>query len=327
MSSEPVTAADVEGARVDVTRLRIDPRALTGEIDVDAIEADISILAARPRHHATEPAALEAGVEHIRGELEATGLPVHEVLTEYEGYETPALYATLAGTECPDRVIVLGAHYDTVAGPPGADDNASGVAAMLELARALADTPLPATVVFAAFPFEELGPPWLGSSAVADQFLDGGDEVIGMVSLEMIGYTDPGPDQLFDGPADYIAYLGNLESAPLVHTFEAAALVWAASAPPVQAHSLDPQAVPDIARSDHVAFWDRDTPAFMATDTANLRNPHYHEPSDTVDELDLEFATAVTQALAAGTVAYASVDTDGSGTPDACQSGAPTVRN
>ena len=129
--------------------------------------------------------------------------------------------ARIAGTRCASHDFVIGAHYDTVAGSPGADDDASGVAGVLAFARALALQPLPATVVLAAFPFEEDPGDFAGSNALAGE-LTRTEKVIGMVSLEMIGYTSSQTAPFFGGRGDFLAYVGNPAAKPLIATFVSA---------------------------------------------------------------------------------------------------------
>jgi hypothetical protein len=206
-------------------------------------------------------------------------------------------------------VFVVGAHYDSVPESPGADDDASGVAGMLEMARALADTPLPATVWFTGFTMEENG--LIGSRHMAVEAYGAGTPIVGMYSLEMLGYTAP--------EAGFIAVIGNEASARLVDAFERAAdsyvpeLAYGAGTVPGNGEEQ-----PDVRRSDHAPFWDMGYQALMATDTANFRNPNYHQPTDTIDTLDFVFATNVTKAMLATTVDYLTHDGDGDGQPDAC---------
>ncbi len=197
-----------------------------------------------------------------------------------------------------DRPILIGAHYDTVPGSPGADDNASGVAVLLELGRLLAESPAQWPIRLVAFDMEEYG--LSGSRAYAAHLKQQRQKLRLMLGLEMLGYrsSEPGSQSyplyspvlrlLYPDRGDFIGLIGNLRAIPeLRHLSKAmrqaqAQCYWL----PVP---LLGWAVPDTRRSDHSPFWDRGDRAIMVTDTANLRNPNYHTASDTLDTLDLDF--------------------------------------
>jgi Zn-dependent M28 family amino/carboxypeptidase len=202
------------------------------------------------------------------------------------------------GTGTSDEALVIGAHYDTVMGSPGADDNASGVAGLLELARLTNKSPMPLSVRFVAFTLEE--PPVfrssrMGSMVCAERFRKEDVRLRGMVSLEMIGYyTDEPHSQYYPiggfrlaypDRGNFIAFVGNIASRRFTKELKAA----------FKAHSFLPveslntiSAVPGIDFSDHRSFWKYGYRAFMITDTAFYRNPHYHAPSDLARTLDYE---------------------------------------
>jgi hypothetical protein len=194
------------------------------------------------------------------------------------------------------RRIVVGAHYDTAGPYPGADDNGSGIAGLIELARRLGAEPLPVPVELVAYSLEE--PPYFGSeymgSAVHAKLLKiDGVELRAMLSLEMIGYfTDrphsqdfpaPGLSLLYPSTGNFIAVVGKLGQGALVHRIKAAM----AAATPLPVHSIAaPRFLAGVGLSDHASYWDQGYPAVMITDTAFFRNPHYHTRSDTPDTLD-----------------------------------------
>ncbi len=204
-------------------------------------------------------------------------------------------------------LILVGAHYDSVPNSPGADDNASAVSALLEIGRCLKKNPPAGPVMLVAFALEEYG--FLGSQVVARRVRKENRSLGGMLSLEMLGYTDrnPGAQRYpslvdpaqYPDAGDFIAVVGNAHSAGLVQSV-VAGMKW--SQPALGVESLivpgNGEAIPDVRRSDHVPFWEAGYPAVMVTDTANFRNPHYHQPTDTLDTLDLEFLADVTRALA-----------------------------
>jgi Zn-dependent M28 family amino/carboxypeptidase len=271
------------------------------------LEADVRRLARTPRHVLDDVEQARAAAESVAATFAGLGLAVEQVEVPDRGVVLPAVWACVPGMAT-DDAIVFSAHYDTVRGTPGADDNASGVAGVLELARVLRESPLPVSVVLAAVPFEEGdsvepgGGFFAGAAALAAR-LCATSRVIGMVSLEMIGFTSDRPDELVDGVGDYLALVGDPAAAGLVETFAAAADGRCGAR--VVAATFDLGENADIARSDHVAFWAHSVPAAMATDTANFRNPHYHRPSDTPDTLDVAFMASAVRALLLGAEAYA----------------------
>jgi Zn-dependent M28 family amino/carboxypeptidase len=188
---------------------------------------------------------------------------------------------------------------------------------MLEIARVLRSRPLPMTVRFIGFPFEEIG--LHGSSQAAEKLADEGADVTGMVSLEMIGFSAPHEDDAFLGVRiDYLATVGDPPSEYLARVFGAAHYEYVLDrfAP---AAVIDPSTLGDILRSDHAEFWREGFRALLITDTSNFRNPNYHQPSDTLASLDLDFLTDATRATAAGLVAFGLLDADDDRTPDVCQ--------
>lgn len=204
--------------------------------------------------------------------------------------------------------VVIGAHYDTVPGCPGADDNATGVAVLLELARQASQQPFRRPVRLVAFDLEEYG--LVGSHAYAQAIQ--GQPVYLMLSLEMLGYcvrqTSERPSQtypltslayIYPKTGDFIALIGNWQTMPTMWRFGRAfkaAGVNCAWLPMINRG----RPLPMTRRSDHAPFWDAGYNAIMVTDTAELRNPHYHRSSDTLATLDLEFLTQVCLGLSKG---------------------------
>ena len=203
--------------------------------------------------------------------------------------------------------LLIGAHYDTVAGSPGADDNASALAVLLESASRLKDRPLARPVWFAAFCLEEHG--LLGSRAFISGLKQAGQPLDGAIVLECVGYasreagsqrTPPGVPIPVPTVGNFLGIVGNEASRDLVAAVDRSARR-AARAIPTLALAVPGRGenLPDVRRSDHAAFWDEGYRAVMLTDTANFRNPHYHQPSDTLDTLDLDFLEGVTEIVVA----------------------------
>jgi Zn-dependent M28 family amino/carboxypeptidase len=200
--------------------------------------------------------------------------------------------------------LILAAHYDTVEGSPGADDNASALAVLLETARRLRGTDRSREVLCIGFCLEEEN--LLGSRAYAAELKAAGQHVAGAIVLECVGFAcgrdgsqtvPPGVPIAVPTVGNFLAIVGNAASAAL------AASVARAAGPHVPVVPLvipgNGERLPDARRSDHAAFWDHGFPAVMLTDTANFRNPHYHRPTDTLETLDLAFLADVAAAVTA----------------------------
>jgi hypothetical protein len=255
---------------------------------------------ARPRHARWDPVGLLSVRSHLRERLSALG-PVEE---QHFGSGADAginLILRLNGRRNDLPPLLVAAHYDGPLHSIGADDNASGLAALLELARRWAADPPQRPVWIVAFDQEEWG--CLGSKALAAELKRQGQRLALMVSLEMLAFT--GAEQRYPMPAlrwiygrrgDFIAVIGNLRALPLLpglsHRLGRHVRTRLLAVP------LRGRILPDVRRSDHSPFWDAGYRAVMVTDTSFLRNPHYHRMSDTVATLDLNFFTRVTGGLA-----------------------------
>jgi Zn-dependent M28 family amino/carboxypeptidase len=252
-----------------------------------------------PRHARWDPLGLMGVRDALRERLSALG-PLEEHCFHTGSDEGCNLILRLPGRESQRRPLLVGAHYDGPLHSPGADDNASGVAALLELARRWAQQPPRRPVWLVAFDQEEWG--MLGSAALAAQVKQAGQPLKLMVSLEMLAYTSPG--QVYPHPAmravygdrgDFIALVANAGAGLLLPGL---ARAMGQHVPtkvlPVPNGGRD---IPDVRLSDHSPFWDQGYDALMATDTSFMRNPHYHQMSDTVETLDLPFFAQVVEGL------------------------------
>ena len=272
------------------------------------LEADVRALSV-VRHPVAAPEALAAAEDYVALELGSAGLRVERQLFEWNRTEFHNVVATCEGRE-PDRpMVVVGAHFDTRAETPGADDNASGVAAMLEVARMLRGSRLAATVQLVGFNLEELQRRpvhyALGSRAYARWLRERRQRVAGALVLEMLGFTQPRQGappgaRLFAAvprTGDFLSAVGDRQSRALLAAFERAARPHV----PVSVLTVPLRGwlLPDTRRSDNCRFWDAGYPALMVTDTADFRNPHYHRTSDTPDTLDYVFLTRATAAVEA----------------------------
>jgi len=226
----------------------------------------------------------------------------------------------LPGSSLANQIILISAHFDAVPNSPGADDDGSGVAGLLEMARALSTTKHARTIRFALYNLEEIG--LVGSTHHAQTIADDNTHIALMVSLEMLGFysdakgSQTNPFPAFKGlgvpdTADFIGLGTILKYRPQVRALEKAML---AAEPRCKVFTLDhsPIAPPDLLRSDHAPFLARGMPGIIATDTANFRSPHYHKPTDTANTLDAQRFYLTVRALTGGVSALAlPIDTAG----------------
>lgn len=253
------------------------------------------------------PEALKAAEAYLTATWQALGFEVKRQVYEVEGVASANLEVTLPGQERAEEILLLGAHYDSVLGCPGANDNSSGVAVLLELSRRLRSIPSPRTLRFVAFVNEE--PPFFftrqqGSRHYAQMARRRGDDIRLMLSLETMGYycDRPGCQRypplfrfFYPSRGNFIGFISNLRSRrqlrKLTEAFRAAS-----DFPVEQAATF--AWIPGVAWSDHLSFWRENYPALMVTDTAFYRYPCYHLPCDTPEKLDYERLARVTEGLA-----------------------------
>ncbi len=257
--------------------------------------------------HVGRPQALAAAEAYIADEFAAIGFEVARQTYVAEGVASSNLEVALPGGARGAEIVLAGAHYDTVPGSPGADDNASGVAALIEIARALRGARCARTVKLVAFVNEE--PPFfywgeMGSRVYARAARARGDDIRVMLSLEMLGcYSDAPGSQAYPPPlglfypkaGNFIGFVSNLRSRralrEVVRAFK--------SVCDFPAESLaSPALVPGVSWSDQLSFWREGYPAVMVTDTAFYRYPHYHRATDTPEKLDYARMARVVEGLA-----------------------------
>jgi len=277
--------------------------------DIDEVASRAQrIVETLSREHASRtglfPNRLQSAAHFIEAEMRALGFSVESQTYESDGTDVRNLIAEHPGRDAGAASIVLGAHYDTVPDTPGADDNASGVAGLLELARLLKDSTTKRPVKFVAFANEE--PPYfytsrMGSRHYASVLKQQGKRVLVMFSLEMIGYAGERFGQMYPflflrqlmgypNYGNFIGLVGNLRSMRLVK-FVRQAMRRGSS---IGIESLSgPGFLPPLFLSDHSSFWRYRYPALMVTDTAFLRNPHYHLPTDTDSTINYRFLAEV----------------------------------
>jgi Zn-dependent M28 family amino/carboxypeptidase len=252
-----------------------------------------------PRHARWDPLGLLAVRSRLHERLAALGEVRQQEFSG--GLDTGVnLILELPGREPQLPPLLVGAHYDGPLESPGADDNASGVVALLELARRWAIDPPRRPVMLVAFDLEEWG--MLGGAALAAELRHRRQPLSLMVSLEMLAYTSDtqrypqeAMGRLFGERGDYIALVINDGAAGLLpELLEGMGRHVRTQALPVADGGRD---LPDVRLSDHSPFWDQGFDALMVTDTSFMRNPHYHRPSDTVDSLDLPFFAQVINGL------------------------------
>lgn len=265
-------------------------------VDPDELERHVRMLAEAfvPRHF-EHPENLDRTAGYVRTHFEATGGRVSEQAFSAKGRTYRNVILELGPQS--GRPIVLGAHYDAFETHPAADDNASGVAGLIELAELLADEELSKPLLLVAYTLEE--PPFfrtaeMGSAVHAASLAAAGREIEFMISTEMIGYFSDETDSqmlpltglglLYPSEGNFIGVIGRLRDGALVRSVKRSMIE--ATELPVESFNAPPSLVPGIDFSDHLDYWHHGYPAVMVTDTAFYRNFAYHTADDTPDRLD-----------------------------------------
>ncbi len=245
---------------------------------------------------------LVAAKDFLTAELSQAGYSVKTQDYKINGKTYSNLEVEIPGSQRADEILVIGAHYDSAFTSPGANDNGTGAAAVLSLAREFAGTKPLRTLRFVEFTNEE--PPFfwtenMGSSVYAKAAKARGEKIVGMFSLETIGYFSNQPNSqkypsplnlLYPNTGNFIGFVGDISSRELlrntVRSFRSQTQF------PSEGAAL-PNALPGVGWSDHWSFWQQGYQALMITDTATFRYPHYHTFDDTIDKIDFEKAARV----------------------------------
>jgi len=260
------------------------------------LEADVHHLAVTIGERSVwNPAGLRAAADHIEQTFRGLGYAVESQSWESHGQAVRNIEATLTGSLRPGEIVLAGGHYDSVIGTVGANDNATGAAAVLEIARQQAGRQRSRTLRLVAFVNEE--PPHFNAGEMGSQYYARaaarrGDRIVAMLSLETLGYYSdvPGSQRypfpfslLYPDRANFIGFVGNVASRQLVRraigTFRSVADI------PSEGVAA-PGFIPGVSWSDHGSFWPHGYPAIMVTDTALFRYPHYHTPEDLPQHID-----------------------------------------
>lgn len=252
------------------------------------------------------PRELARAAEYLTAEFVANGHQVQRQEYEVDRTVCANLEVEIPGVLRPDEIVIIGAHYDSVPDCPAANDNGSGVAALLSLSRIFANTGNDRTLRLVAFVNEEqpyAHTPQMGSWVHARRCRERNENVTAMFSLETIGcYSDqpgsqkypPGLRGLYPSTGNFIAFVGHIRYGELVHQ---SVRVFRRNEPFPCFGGAMPDAVSDFGRSDHWPFWQEGYPALMVTDTAPFRYRYYHTPEDTLDKINFERTARVVRGL------------------------------
>jgi Zn-dependent M28 family amino/carboxypeptidase len=257
---------------------------------VEALASEIG------ERHVWRPKALIAARDYVREQWTELGCAVQAQSYRVQGVEVENLEVEIAGGSRGEEIFIVGAHYDSVPSCPAANDNGSGVAAIIEMARMMRNSTPAATVRFVGFVNEE--PPFfqgeaMGSVVYAKRCRERGEKIAGMISMETIGYYSdepnsqqyplPGVKLIYSSVGNFIGFVSDLSSRSFLKRFSSAFRAY--SDFPVESAAL-PAAITGVGWSDHWSFWQEGYPAVMVTDTAPFRYEHYHRPTDTAEKLD-----------------------------------------
>lgn len=294
---------------------QLDIQDIVNQVDSNRILANLQFIEG-VRHRTAAPTHLEAIKDSIEQRFVAANLSTRREDFLFGNYTGQNIIGSLEGTRHSDSTYIIDGHFDTVSNSPGADDNGSAVAGMLEAMRVLAPYQYNKTLRFIGFDLEEVG--LLGAYNYTAEDIPAEEIIKGVFNLEMIGYFTnqpntqqfpPGfevlyPDVQAELAADqfrgnFITNVGDINSIPLQTAYNDAADQYVPGLKVISITAPNSWDVltPDLGRSDHAAFWVTDRPALMLTDGSNFRNPHYHSPNDVISTLDFTFMENVVKAV------------------------------
>jgi hypothetical protein len=276
------------------------------------LRSHVNLLAAviGPRHLG-KPSTIDATTAYITQQFTGLGDTVTRQTYPVNNTTASNLIIERPGSTHPDQIVIVGAHYDTVPPTPGADDNASAVAMLIEVARLSKPLASRRTLRFVSFACEE--PPHfytdtMGSQHYAHSCRQSQEKIVGMLCLEMVGFFSDQPNSqqippaiprphhfLFPKRANFLTSVANFKSTKLLYSFHKGFK----RATNLRLFSIAlPERINEIRLSDNSSFWDQNYPALMITDTSFLRNPHYHQPTDLPETLDYHRLTQATLGVA-----------------------------
>ncbi|MCP3919674.1 MAG: M20/M25/M40 family metallo-hydrolase [bacterium] len=268
-----------------------------------------------PRHGGASLAKVLEAERWILGRLTETGVDATRDEVDLNGPKVANVVATFPGAKQPSEIVLIGAHYDAVPGSPGANDNASGVALLLATARRLRDTPTGRTVRIVFFVNEEnpfSGGLQMGSRVHAGRSRARGDDIVAMIAVDSVGYYSSEPNSQdypayiwgLPSKANFVAFVSNRDNQDLVDRI--VEIFQAESRFPSIGIATD---MKSAGRSDHAPFWWQDYPALVFTDTSEARDPNYHAPTDTPDQLDYDEMARMAEGFVRTVVALADTET------------------
>jgi hypothetical protein len=299
-----------------------DIQQMVDQVDTDLLMQRLQQISI-PRHHTADPEGLQQVRDLVLSSFQQNGLITTTHTASHQGHMVDNLLGRQTGMTDPVRTYIVDGHYDAVVNTPGADDNGTAVAAMLEIAKILSTYTFRHSLRYIGFAFEEQG--LIGSMQYVQNGMPPWEQVHGVLNMEMIGYYSDQPqsqsmpqgfEMLFPQAAaelqanefrgDFLTIVGNTASDALNDAFAGSATQYVPQLRTLQLSVPGNGLIaPDLRRSDHAPFWDAGIPALMLTDGSNYRNPHYHLPSDVVSTIDPQFFANSTRAVLAAAATLA----------------------
>lgn len=295
-------------------RYPVDIQAMVNQVDSNLLRERLSAIAGR-RHYTAGAAKLNETRDTIEQAFLRYGLETYRQNFPYAATTGQNIIGSLPGATQDEAVVIVDGHYDTVANSPGADDNGSAVAGVLEAARILSQYRFAKTIRFIGFDLEEAG---LRGSRYYVENRNVEEDIQAVLNMEMIGYYSDEPNSqsfpngfnlLFPGAyqaisdngfrGDFLTNVALASFSPLSNSFQEAASRYVPELSVIPVTAPDNLVPPDLTRSDHAHFWQAGIPALMLTDGADFRNPNYHRTSDTLGTLNFTFMSRVVQAVVA----------------------------